>query len=284
MIIIFPLSNVWLLRDPPVLTPMKPHCPMQNWLHITVGAGGLLGVRPEASEHSVRLVACHMHDAIALKRRAGDSLDHKLQRIFKASPLNRFTHFFGGASPGVDVVSKQLVAYLSELSGARDNHLVAELESCCAVFCCAQRLGGTSEPPCSGLSSWHVPDKSRKEHTFEKCFEANFATGFWLSKLLWKCGTCAPLSTANKGLVVQLLHKQKRSASAVALRSTGDPCIALKMRAVPCRPCRGSPVGGSLWVLITPRCWYPVGTQLQEKWEIIIIDDFIPCNKARVTV
>ena len=65
-------------------SPMKPH------------AGGLLGVRPEAREHSVRLVACLMHDAIALKRRAGDALDHKLQCIFKASPLSRFTHFFWG--------------------------------------------------------------------------------------------------------------------------------------------------------------------------------------------
>ena len=83
---------------------MKPH------------AGGLLGVRPEAREHSVRLVACHMHDAIALKR-AGDALDHKLQCIFKASFTIEqiYSFFLGGRVQGyidvVTVVSKQLLAY-----------------------------------------------------------------------------------------------------------------------------------------------------------------------------
>lgn len=96
---------------------MKPH------------AGGLLGVRPEAREHSVRLVACHMHDAIALKR-AGDALDHKLQCIFKASFTIEqiYSFFLGGASPGVYRCSHCSFEATSGLQAScpRDNHLVAE--------------------------------------------------------------------------------------------------------------------------------------------------------------
>ena len=103
MVIIFPLSYMFGEGSPSVFfSPMKPHeAPfLQNWLktHMAMNQyllipflegwasiyqlfftratrfwptatsllGGLLGVCPEAREHSVRLVACHMHDATAL--------------------------------------------------------------------------------------------------------------------------------------------------------------------------------------------------------------------------
>ena len=142
----------------PVLAPVLA---LQNWLHITVvrwstwcAPGSKRALSAPCGLSHARCQCSETETPWIISFNVSSRLHHWADLLW-------FTHFFGGVSPGVDVVSKQLLAYKRAVQRSRQ-------PPGCRVFCCAQRQGGTSEPPYSGLSSWHVPDKSRKEHTFEK--------------------------------------------------------------------------------------------------------------------